>query len=89
MNALTPMDFDEANMTMGKAANMTDVECKPLRVYTDGRECISCWHMTWRQRISALLHGRIWLSVLSGRTQPPVWLDCGKTVFIQEGNDND
>lgn len=27
-------------------------------------------------------NGKVWLSVLSGHTQPPVWLDCTKTVFL-------
>ena len=44
-------------------------------------QCISCWKLSWRQRIAALVHGRVWLSVLSGYTQPPVWMDCSKTVF--------
>lgn len=83
MSALSPTKFDEANRNL-KPENMTDEECSSLWVYSDGSQCISCWKMTWKQRISALLHGRIWLSVISGYTHPPVWLDCGKTVFIKE-----
>jgi hypothetical protein len=73
--------FKEANRNLLKPQNMTDEECKNLWVYTDGKQCISCWKLSFKQRLSALIHGRVWLSVLSGQTQPPVWLDCAKTVF--------
>lgn len=43
-----------------------------LPIWTDNEQCISCWQMTWRERISALLFGRAWIAVLSGGTQPPI-----------------
>lgn len=78
---MTPINFREANKLLNKPTGMTDEECSLLPVFSDGEQCISCWKMTRKQRISALLHGKVWLSVLSGGTQPPVWLDCAKTVF--------
>lgn len=78
---MTPIKFKEANRNLSKPPNMTDAECSSLWVYSDGTQCISCWKMSWKQRIKALLFGKVWLSVLSGSTQPPVWLDCDKTVF--------
>jgi len=76
--------FDEANRVLTKPAGMTDEECSSLDVYTNGSLCISCWTLNSRERVRALLHGRIWLGVLSGDTQPPVWIDCRKTVFVKE-----
>lgn len=81
MSALNPIKFKEANKNLLKPDSMTDEECGSLWVYSDGWQCISCWKLTIRQRLAALLHGRVWLSVIGGSTQPPVWLDCGKTVF--------
>lgn len=78
---MNPIKFKEANKNLLKPNNMTDEECKSLWVYTDNQQCISCWKMTFKQRIKALLFGKVWLSVYSGQTQPPVWLDCDKTVF--------
>lgn len=78
---MIPIKFPEANKNLTKPNDMTDSECRSLWVYTDGKQCISCWKLSWRQRIKALLFGKVWLSVLSGGTQPPVWLDCDKTVF--------
>ena len=81
---MKPIKFKEANKNLLKPQSMTDEECSSLWVYTDGEQCISCWKMNWKQRIMALLFGRVWLSVLSGQTQPPGWVDCDKTVFKQE-----
>ena len=81
---MKPIKFKEANKNLLKPQNMTDEECSGLCVYTDGEQCISCWKMNWKQRIMSFLFGRVWLSVLSGQTQPPVWVDCDNTVFKQE-----
>lgn len=63
---------------------MSDSECGSLWIYNDGSQCISCWKMSFIQRIKALLYGKVWLSVMSGNTQPPVWIDCDKTIFINK-----
>ena len=79
--------FKQANKNLLKPDSMTDEECSSLWVFTDGRQCVSCWKLNLKQRLSALFFGRIWLSVLSGYTQPPVWLDCTKTVFEERKKD--
>lgn len=81
--SLSPIKFPEANRNLIKPENMTDEECSSLWVYTDGVECFSCWKLGWRERLNILLHGKVWLSVLSGRTQPPVALLVGKTIFTR------
>lgn len=86
---MKPIKFEQANKNLLKPESMTDEECSSLWVYNDGRECISCWRLTWKERIKALLFGRVWLSVLSGRTQPPVWLACCKTVFLKEDTEHE
>jgi len=78
---MKPIKFPEANKNLLKPESMTDEECNSLWVYNDSLQNISCWKLSFKQRIKALFWGRIWLCVLSGTTQPPVWLDCGKTVF--------
>ena len=84
---LSPMRFPEANRDLMKPESMTDEECGSLCVYTDGKICISCWKLNLRQRLAALFTGKVWLGILSGYTQPPVWLDVGKTVFIEVRQD--
>lgn len=73
--------FKEANKNLLKPSSMTDEECGTLWVFTDEKRCISCWKMTWKERLKALFFGKVWLSVYSGQTQPPVWLLCDKTAF--------
>lgn len=83
---MTPKTFTESNSTLAKPNALTDSECGSLPVFTNGRECISLWKPSWKERLSILLFGNVWLSIHSGTTQPPVWLDGRKTVFIQQKN---
>jgi hypothetical protein len=64
--------FPLSNATLSAPAGLPDVQ--PLPVYTDGQTVVSCWRMSWRERLSALVVGKCWLAVLSGKTQPPVVL---------------
>lgn len=54
-----PVEFQEMNRVLGSESEEFD----SLPVFTDGRECISCWQMSWKERLSALLFGKVWLSV--------------------------
>jgi hypothetical protein len=58
----------------------------PLPVWTDGRQVVSCWKLSWRERLSALLFGRVWVAVLSGHTQPPVFIRAVRT-FLRKNPD--
>lgn len=78
---MKPIKFKQANKNLLKPDSMTDEECSSLWVHTDGKQCLSCWKLNFKQRISALIFGKVWLCVLSGSTQPPVWLNCTKEVF--------
>ena len=70
---MIPVEHKFANMRLN-APTGKENEILPLWVYTDGDQCISCWRLTWRELLSVLLFLRVWLSVLSGQTQPPVWI---------------
>jgi len=82
---MKPKRFKEATVELKKPASMTDAECGSLFIHQskDG-ECISLWTAPLWQRIKFLFHGKLWLGVLSGRTQPPVWLCITKTVFLKD-----
>ena len=71
---MKPAKFAEQNKTLQKPSTMTDKECTPLPIFTDGKQCISLWAGNLRERIKFLFTGKIWFSSLSGKTQPPVWL---------------
>ena len=82
---MQPVKFKESNKVLQKPPGMTDKECGSLPVWNDGTKSISCWQMTWIERLKALLYGRIWLWVYFGPTQPPVALSVESTVFQSEG----
>lgn len=81
---MKPIPFRHANRLLqwsgaSYSENVTGVD--PLPIWTDGEQCVSCWRMSWRERLSALIFGRVWLALLSGETQPPVWLGAQRTYL--------
>lgn len=76
---MKPIEFEEYNTTLECPGSMND--CQPLPVFRDKKQCISCWRPTWKERLSILLYGKVWLAVLGSNTQPPVWLMGDKTAF--------
>lgn len=82
---MKPIQFKQATIELQRPISMTDEECASLPICrTEEGTCISCWKANFWQRIKFLFHGKIWLGVVSGHTQPPVWLDCTNTVFINQ-----
>ena len=79
---MEPINFKQANKNLLKPEGWTDEECGSLPVHSDGKVCVSLWQMTWRERLSALFFGKVWLFVHSGQTQPPVGLTVTKEVFV-------
>ena len=69
---MKPATFSEQNKELQKPSDMTEAECSPLPIYTDGHICISLWEATWKERIVFLIRGKLWIQVHSGQTQPPI-----------------
>ena len=90
-DSMKPIPFKHCNKELqpsGKkySANVTDVQ--PLPIWTDGEQCVSCWQMTWRERFAALFRGRVWLAMLTGKTQPPACLSVEKE-YVREATPNE
>ena len=66
---------------------MTDEECGSLHIYTDGKQCISCWEPTEEEIKSIVENKKVWISVHSGYTQPPILL-LGDSPFVSAVKDN-
>ena len=77
---MKPIDFRQSTKVLQKPATMTDRECASLHVWSDGRQCVSCWKPTLGERLRVAFGGKVWLGVASGGTQPPVFVS-GKNVF--------
>jgi hypothetical protein len=84
---MIPIKFKESNKVLVAPKNW-DVseygECGDLYTYNDGHQSISLWRLTWKERFQILFNGKIWLGIMSGKSQPAVWLDSQKTVFKDE-----
>jgi hypothetical protein len=65
----------------GKEYSDDVLSVRPLPIFTNGEQCISCWQMSFRERLSALFFGRAWLAILSGSTQPPVVIEAAREYF--------
>lgn len=54
---MKPMEFPESNTVWAK----DQPEYRALPAYTNERETISLWRLTWRERFACLLIGKLWL----------------------------
>jgi len=54
---MKPIEFPEQTIVWAK----DQPPYLPLPAYTDEQETISCWRLTWRERLTVLLRGRLWL----------------------------
>lgn len=79
---MKPAKFEEVNLTYTRPENMTDEECGSLPVHQYERGIISCWKLSFCERVKVIFTGRVWLDVAATR-QPPVWLGVN-TPFIKE-----
>lgn len=79
---MKPAKFEEVNLTYTRPENMTDEECGSLPVHQYERGIISCWKLSFCERVKVIFTGRVWLDVAATR-QPPVWLGVN-APFIRE-----
>lgn len=74
--------FKEATIELKKPDSMTKEDCGNLHVFqSENGQCISLWSASLWTRIKFLFHGKLWLGVCSGTTQPPVWLEMKSNIF--------
>lgn len=86
------VDFTGSNMTLGAPSGVENVEA--MRTFTNGHCSVSCWELDDAEIEEIVKTRRVFLSVLSGRTQPPVFVasesvmrgflvDCGGTWRVE------
>lgn len=81
-----PVNFPESNKLLSSPNGPEDDTVSPLRVWTDGRQCISRWKFT-PEELQTLQEtgGAFFVNVLyAGGTQPPIYVAAGpmsKVVF--------
>lgn len=90
VGAMTPVDFPEANRTIGCRPSATDYGAhrddpvEPIRaLVTEDGVVTELWRPTWRERLSVLVFGRVWVELLTGNGRPqPIALSGRKTIFL-------
>lgn len=58
---MKPLEFSEQTTVWAK----NQPPYLPLPAYTDERETITLWGLTWRERLRVLFTGRLWLRQLN------------------------
>jgi hypothetical protein len=70
------VDFDGANTTLrGGREDVAD-----MRTFRNGVCCVSCWEFSQEEIEAIAKTGRVYISVFSGETQPPVFVGSKSTV---------
>lgn len=55
---MKPIDFPQSTKVLQKPEDMFDADCKPLPVWSDGKQCVSCWRPTFKRTCPHLVHGQ-------------------------------
>lgn len=77
---MTPVEFKQQNAVFAK----NQPEYLPLPAHTNDEETISCWRLTWWERLKILCIGRLWLRQYNhGRPLQPQ-LPCVDSPFLKE-----
>lgn len=58
---MKPIRFPEVTVVWAE----NQPEYLPLPAYTDEERTVTCWSLSWRERLQLLLTGRMWLSQLN------------------------
>lgn len=82
---MKPTNFKQSTKVLKRPSIMAESECQSLPVWCDGKQCVSCWKPSIRERLNILFSGKVWLGVLSGETQPPVYVTA-ECVFVKKSN---
>lgn len=76
---MKPLKFEEANLTLTAPEGMEN-EVIDLPVWTDGQHCLSCWKLSFYERLVALFSGKVWFWAI-GKTHPPILLTTANPKF--------
>lgn len=77
---MKPIEFAQATKTLNAPTSLAG-RCGGLPVWSDSEQCVSCWKPSIKDRFKILFGGNIYLGVLSGKTQPPVFLTADEMFY--------
>lgn len=76
---MEPVKFRQQNILFRPPPGMED-KVEQLPAFRGEGQVISCWKLTFWERLKLLFTGRLWFSVI-GDAPPPVWMGVD-TPFI-------
>lgn len=71
-----PIEFPEQTAILRKPDSMTDEQCRSLPIQRINGECRSVWKLTPEEMVSVNLTHCVVVGVVSGVTQPPIWIEA-------------
>ena len=86
---MKPIEFYGHNATFAK----DQPEYLPLPALVadlegGGQNVISCWKLTWRERVKLLFTGRLWInSLMFGSSLQPILPEVDRPFTVKETND--
>ncbi|MBD9635950.1 hypothetical protein IB277_06535 [Ensifer sp. ENS07] len=81
-----PIQFEGANMLLRAPEGSENVS--DMHTFTNGMCSVSCWELSVDELAEINRTGRIYLSVFSGRSQPPVYVgdeESTRSVVVDFG----
>lgn len=84
---MKPIKFKEANVTFAK--DQPEYQQLPaLKLETQQGEVITCWNLTFKERLKILFTGKLWMCLLSfNKPLTPSFLSVNKSdLFTKKNN---
>lgn len=72
------VEFDGQNLVLQPPTGAENV--RPLPIFRNGFCCVSCWELTDEELAEIVRTRRVFISVFSGNTQPPVYVGSETTT---------
>jgi hypothetical protein len=74
-----PTAFEGHNVVLAPPPGSENVT--PLPIFRNGLCCVSCWQLTAEELTEVIAAGgKVFISVFSGKTQPPVYVGSENSV---------
>lgn len=74
---MEPVKFPEVNKVL-TAPEGEEENVLPLHVWNNGLVSFSKWKLSFKERLSVLFFGTIWLGIWAGPSMPPVYLQASQ-----------
>lgn len=76
----SPIKFKGFNSELKAPSGMDELSCSTLPVFKNGVNCVSCWKLTEEEIQEIIKTKRIFVSLWSGVTQPPIYVGSEETT---------